>query len=227
MRRAISLLGTLAVGGWALFVTHQVWAFPALARQTKAACAACHVNPAGGVGLTAGGAAYKADAKAALSVAAKASDYVGSNKCKTCHLKQHKAWAATNHAQAWMALEKADEKKVAERAAALKVEVTGTAHTADACVECHVTGFHLPGGYPASDSSKNASLKNVTCEACHGPGAKHVAAPMAEKKKLINRNVTANLCKQCHTPEMSPKFDFDVYKKKGVHVVASAAKPSG
>ena len=83
-------------------------------------------------------------------------------------------------------------------------------------------------GYPAADSTKNAGLQVVGCEVCHGPGAKHVAAPMAEKKKSIVKG-TEKLCRQCHTPEASPKFIFEEFKKKGVHAVAAPApaKTSG
>jgi hypothetical protein len=228
MRRPLAVIGATALIGWAMFVSHPVWAFPSLARQTKAACTACHANPAGGAELTAAGKAYVADAaKAEVPKDTKVIEYVGSNKCKMCHLKQHKAWGETDHAKAMKTLVDADEKTTAEMAAKLKVEVKGPAAKADACLGCHVTGFQLAGGYPAADEAKNAALETVTGESCHGPGSAHVAAPMADKKKMINKNTGAKLCTQCHTPEMSPKFNFDEYKAKGVHKVAAAAKTSG
>ena len=223
MRRAISLAAFLAVGAWVVFVTHQVWAVPRFARETKAACAACHTNPAGGADLTGAGKAYQADAaKATVPTDVKGAEYVGSNKCKMCHLREYRSWQATRHAGAFAALEKADTSVVAQMAAKLKVEVTGPASQEEACVQCHVTGFQLAGGFPAADSTKNAALMNVTCEACHGPGGKHVFAKAEDRKKMINRAVTAKLCTQCHTPEMSPKFKFDEYKKLGVHAVPKA-----
>ena len=121
-------------------------------------------------------------------------------------------------------LKAADPKVVADMSARLKVELKGPAETTDACVSCHVTGFGLPGGYPAADSARTAAVTNVTCESCHGPGSKHASASLAEKKKLINRNVTAKMCTQCHTAAMSPKFNFEEFKKLGVHAVAAAAK---
>jgi hypothetical protein len=210
------------VGAWALAASHPAWAFPAFAHETKAACEACHTNVAGGPGLTDAGKAFQADHAKAPSAEAKANDYVSVNKCKTCHSKQYKAWQTTDHAHAMMSLAKADEKTVAERAAALKVEVKGHANESTDCVRCHVTGFELPGGFPAADSTKSAALSNVTCESCHGPGGKHVTASMADKKKFINVAVNEAMCKQCHTPEMSPKFNFEEYKKKGVHQVPKA-----
>ena len=222
MRRAVWLLSFLVIAPWVAYATHPVWAFPAFARQTKAACAACHVNPAGGASLTTAGEAFKADPKAAVPADTKSAEYVGINKCRMCHLNQFKTTQATKHAHAFAALEKGDSTAVAQMAAKLKVELKGSPTREEACVQCHVTGFHLPGGYPAADSVKTASLMNVTCEACHGPGSKHVSAPMADKKKMINRAVSAKLCTQCHTPETSPKFNFDGYRKSIVHVVKTS-----
>ncbi|MEK7331444.1 MAG: cytochrome c family protein [Candidatus Eisenbacteria bacterium] len=203
-------------------VATQLWAYPEVARQTRAACATCHVNAAGGVDLSDAGKAFKADGKAPAAGAAKTAEYVGANKCRMCHIKQHKAWLGTPHAKAWAGLAKGDSTKSAEIAAALKVEIKGSPAGTDECVRCHVTGFQLASGYPQADSTKAANLANVTCEACHGPGSLHVSAPMAEKKKFTYK-ATANMCTQCHTPAMSPKFDFEV-AKKGVHAVAAAAK---
>lgn len=219
MRRTWAVLGTLLVGGWAIIASHPAWAFPAFARETKAACAACHANVAGGADLTAAGKAFQADHAKAPAAETKATDYVGMNKCKMCHSKQYKAYQTTEHAHAMKSLATAGEKEIADRAAALKVELKGHPNESADCVKCHVTGFQLAGGYPAADSTKSASLENVTCESCHGPGGKHVTAAMADKKKTINVNVTEKMCRQCHTPEMSPKFNFEEYHKKGVHQV--------
>jgi Cytochrome c554 and c-prime len=212
-----ALLVMIALG---VAVATQLWAYPQFARQTKASCVTCHANVAGGAELNAAGTAFKADGKAPAASTAKAAEYVGNAKCKMCHMKQFKAWSTTQHASAWATLTNPDAKKAADVAAALKIEVKGSPSTNDACVTCHVTGFQLPGGFPQADSTKAAAVVNVTCENCHGPGSLHAAAPMAEKKKLINHAVTANMCMQCHTPVTSPKFDFTTMSKK-VHPVAS------
>jgi hypothetical protein len=202
-----------------IVVASQLWAFPEFARQTKSACATCHANPAGGVDLSDAGKAYKADGKAPAAGTAKAADYVGANKCRMCHIKQYKAWSETPHARALAGLQKPDSAKAATMAAALKVDVKGSPASTDQCVRCHVTGFQLATGYPQADSTKAANLANVTCEGCHGPGSLHVAAAMADKKKFINRGVTANLCMQCHTAVTSPNFKFAEYAAR-VHPVA-------
>jgi hypothetical protein len=203
-------------------VAYQAWAYPGFARKTKAACASCHINPAGGPGLSDAGKAYLADASKVPAAGAGA-EYVGANKCRMCHMKEHKAWMVTGHPKAMELLKGAPDSTVAKFAARLKTEVTGPADKADACLTCHVTGFKLPGGYPAADSTKNANLAFMGCEGCHGPGSKHIAAPLADKKKFISREVPEKLCVQCHTPAMSPKWDFADYKKRGVHIVPAAA----
>ncbi len=203
-------------------VAAQLWAFPEVARQTKAACASCHANPAGGADLTDAGKAWKAESKAPSAAPAKAAGYIGNTKCKMCHIKQHKAWAETPHAKAFGNLQTADPSAAAEMATKLKIELKGSPAATDACVKCHVTGFQLAGGYPAADSAKTVALAAVSCESCHGPGSLHVAAPMADKKKFINKAVTANMCTQCHTAVISPKFDFVEMSKK-VHPVPKAA----
>ena len=222
MRRAKTLFGVLVIGLCAVSVAQRALAFPAYARASKAACAACHMNVAGGPGLTDLGTKYKADPTTVVPAGVKGADYVGSNKCKMCHSKQFKGWQATKHAGAWAGLQHSDPKAAHELAEKLGVKLEGKPETVDGCVQCHVTGFHLPGGYPGADSVKAAALINVTCENCHGPGSMHVVAKAEDRKKLINKDIGAKLCMQCHTAITSPKFNFDEYKKLGVHVVAAA-----
>lgn len=202
--------------GTTLCVCTAAYAFPQLARETKAACASCHVNPAGGPALTAAGTSFKSDKKAPTGDAA-AAEYVGVNKCKMCHASQYKVWQGSKHATAFATLQGSTPEKKAAVAAALKLELKGDASKDDNCVVCHVTGFQLPGGYPAADSAKTAAVMNVSCESCHGPGSKHVSAAMADKKKFINRSVGAAFCAQCHTAVTSPAFKFDEYYAKIAH----------
>jgi len=148
--------------------------------------------------------------------------YIGANKCRMCHMPYFKAWSATKHAHAMAALAGESDAQKA-MAAALKVEILESADRTDACVTCHVTGFRLTGGYPQPDSLKNVALATVGCEACHGPGSKHVSAGADDRRKMINGHPTAETCKTCHTATTSPKFDFE--KMKGlVHATVSAAE---
>lgn len=219
MRRKITAVGILAAFSVVALVAN-AWTFPQYGRDSKTACAACHENPAGGGVLTDAGKSYKTVQKMPPA-APKAADFVGINKCKTCHIKQYKAWSATKHANALANLRKATREASNSMASKLKIELKGPPADNDACVVCHVTGFHLTGGYPAADSMKTAAVSGVTCEACHGPGSLHVAAAAAVRKRLINRAVSASLCTQCHTAATSPAFKFEEWKTK-VHPVAVA-----
>jgi hypothetical protein len=194
-----------------------LWAFPEIARETKTACVACHTNPAGGAGLTGAGTKYKAEKKAAVAKAATQADYVGSAKCKMCHMAESKAWSDSAHAKAFANLKSADAKAVAEVAGKLKVDLKGAAAESASCVRCHVTGYELAGGYPEADDAKTAAVAAVGCESCHGPGSLHVTAPKADKKKFICKDVSAKMCTQCHVPALSPDFKYDEMMKKGVH----------
>jgi hypothetical protein len=194
------------------------WAFPQFAMSTKASCNTCHSNPAGGAALNDAGKAYKADNTKAPTAAADGAAYVGT-KCKMCHSKEYKAWQDTPHSKSLLALKTSTPEKIAEMAKRLGVELKGPADKDDRCLACHVTGFHLDGGFPAADSTKSAALSSVACEMCHGPGSKHVAAAKADKKANINGAVGEAMCRSCHTKEMSPDFDFAKFKAKGVHAV--------
>ncbi|MHC4956328.1 MAG: multiheme c-type cytochrome [Planctomycetota bacterium] len=131
------------------------------------------------------------------------STYVGEAKCKKCHFKQHRSWKKSEtykHATAWETLKpqlkSPDQKDKGEKL----------------CVSCHVTGHGQAdrGGFVDAESS--AHLLGVQCEACHGPGSKHVEAgekAKAEKRKkfkpgeksYMSKNVTA--CAGCHNPHYS------------------------
>ncbi len=56
-----------------------------------------------------------------------------------------------------------------------------------ACVGCHTTGYN--------PQTRAWSELNITCESCHGPGARHAAAP---SKGNIMIDQTAEACGSCH-----------------------------
>jgi hypothetical protein len=162
-----------------------------------------------------------------LASAAMAQDktYVGTG-CM-CHNMAAKgaiptSWKATKHAAALATLEKADAKTVAEWAAKLKVEVKGPAAKAEACLKCHTVGYGK-GGYGA-DAATDAKFAGVGCECCHGPASVHVKAPMADKAKTMTPLPTEAVCKTCHTPVTSPKFDFAAAMKAGMPHAKPPAK---
>jgi len=73
------------------------------------------------------------------------------------------------------------------------------------CLACHTTGYEKTGGFRRIDLTPEAA--NVQCEACHGPGAAHVAKP----EKPGYGKVDQYTCLICHTCDKSPKFDFKTY----------------
>jgi hypothetical protein len=150
---------------------------------------------------------------AGAAVAQDKATYVGSAKCKMCHNKAdaqiHTTWMATKHAKAIESLVKSDDKVTAEWAAKMKVEVKGPAVKAEACLKCHA----VPG-YTGAEADPFAG---VGCESCHGPGSAHIKSPMAEKAKSMQPPPNEATCKTCHTAAASPKFDYAVASKTGLH----------
>ena len=122
-------------------------------------------------------------------------DVAGSQKCQECHTDQMKLWQGSKHAKAWGTLEKKNQQFNED------------------CLLCHVT---LP--FYDADKVKAGnfllmmpkSLKNVGCEACHGPGAAHSAG----KGKIPVARPDEKVCLQCHTPEHDDHFIFSEKAKK-------------
>lgn len=75
------------------------------------------------------------------------------------------------------------------------------------CFKCHTTGPQAQsasnprsqGGRPGIEGTWNES--GVQCEACHGPGSKHVPNPPARNLFVDNTNGT---CARCHTAGDDP-----------------------
>ncbi len=125
-------------------------------------------------------------------VAAGQASYVGQATCLACHAPVKAFADRDQHGHAWQTLQDA-------------------AKTADLdCVPCHVTGFGKPGG---SALGHLQTLAAVQCEACHGPGSRHVAAPA---KGAVGHllPVTADSCAPCHTAQHSPQFAFGTFRQR-------------
>jgi len=117
---------------------------------------------------------------------ASAKPYVGAEACKTCHTADYALWSSSMHAHAMQTL------------------VTKKADFNSECVGCHVVGYKKRGGF--ADNATTPNLANVQCEACHGPGARHVENPGVPYGKAGKPS-----CMPCHNHENSPSFDFDTY----------------
>ncbi|MEZ4467266.1 MAG: multiheme c-type cytochrome [bacterium] len=117
--------------------------------------------------------------------------FVGDAQCVDCHDEPMQVWKQTPHARAWQTLVDAGKTFDAE------------------CVSCHVVGFQQPGG---TVMGKTAGKEAVQCEACHGPGEKHVE--MGGGEAYTRLRVPEEVCTQCHNRKHSPKFDYATYLPK-------------
>ncbi|MDO8445533.1 MAG: multiheme c-type cytochrome [Deltaproteobacteria bacterium] len=108
--------------------------------------------------------------------------YIGEAECARCHPAQSAFWKETSHARAYETL------------------VVKKSHMDLECIGCHTTGYGVPGGFRLRMEAPD--LRNVQCEACHGPGGRHMG------KGDIRRIIDPSVCTGCHNKERDPKFNF-------------------
>ncbi len=121
-------------------------------------------------------------------------DYAGGAACERCHAKEAGIWRGTPHAHAYATLEQAG-------------------HALDpGCIGCHSVGFRQPGGF--SQPAAVGFLRDVQCEACHGPGKAHVAKPLLPYPAPAAGEA---LCRRCHTEERSPQFVYAAFHERIRH----------
>ena len=160
---------------------------------------------------------------------AKEAQYIGSKKCKMCHVSkkrgaQYTKWAAGPHAKAFATLATDEAKAVAKKAG-----VNGDPQKAPECLKCHVTGFDAPASAKAASFDQS---EGVGCEACHGPGSlyksmkvmKALAAGTQDPKEVGYVKPGKETCVTCHN-EKSPTykpFNFDERWKQIAHPVPEA-----
>ncbi len=121
------------------------------------------------------------------------SAYVSVESCKSCHPDQYTQWQSSSHAFAINTL--------------LDVRRQNNPK----CIVCHVTGVGHATGYKIGDLKH--PMLNVQCEACHGPGGKHIGNPIQFE---MVRQPPARLCITCHDEEHSD-FNFSTYYEKVKH----------
>ena len=158
-------------------------------------------------------------------------EYIGSKKCRTCHLAEYNSWRKTLMAKAFDLL-KPGERPEAKTAAGLDPDAD---YTSDAgCLSCHTTGYGTPTGF--TDPKKTADLAGITCEACHGPGAGYAVdslMSLKNKSHSFESVIAAGLvypvpettCRTCHNDEgphkvsVDAKYTFDYAERvpKGTH----------
>jgi hypothetical protein len=119
----------------------------------------------------------------------KTSSFVGAISCKRCHETNYRNWLKTKHAKASQAI------------------VASPKYAQEECLICHSTGFGKIAEY-ATVEEIPFYLRGVQCEACHGEGRGHPG------KGGIERKVTLGICRNCHTKDQSPTFNYIAYLEK-------------
>jgi hypothetical protein len=115
--------------------------------------------------------------------------YVGHKVCGACHYDQLLDWKKTDHSRS--------------------THHVPAAYKNDAsCMKCHSTGLGQPGGFKSE--AETPGLVGTNCEACHGPGSKHVEIAKgfngrklnADEEKYVRSSIykvlPKNVCVTCH-----------------------------
>jgi len=127
--------------------------------------------------------AMAARRRAAGAAAGDGATFVGSRVCQPCHASAYAVWVESGHAHAFATLQKVKRENDPQ------------------CLGCHVTGYEQPGGFLNVFSTPR--LTDVQCEACHGPGSRHLDDPA----RPYGRVGVPEGCVPCHTRENSPDFE--------------------
>ena len=118
--------------------------------------------------------------------------------CGNCHVLKQQSWILTGHAKAWAA-------------------VQGSAQAAASCDQCHTTnGTSNVGadtaGYLGASPAARKYYQDVQCEACHGPGAAHIAIPDETQPipYLVSYDASLGVgCGTCHSGAPHASFYED------------------
>jgi len=119
----------------------------------------------------------------------KESPLVGAISCKRCHEVNYRSWLKTKHAKATQTI------------------ATSPKYSQEECLICHSTGYGKIGEFATVDEVP-FYLRGVQCEACHGEGKGHPG------KGGVERKVTLGVCRNCHTKDQSPTFNYLAYLEK-------------
>ncbi|MFH1109407.1 MAG: cytochrome c family protein [Planctomycetota bacterium] len=216
MKSWVSIGVGITVAAVGLAVSRVSWVAPAAADDAVATATAVALTVVGGEGGS-----YT---------------YIGANKCKKCHLPEHKSWAKTKHATALQALQPS---QATESKAKHNLDPNKDYSKDATCVACHTVGFGKPGGYAIPDAADEKAVKEskdlagVGCEACHGPGSEysklHEEIMKSKRKYKVDemyavgmKKVDESVCLTCHndknpTFDKTAKFDFAKEKDENTH----------
>lgn len=136
-------------------------------------------------------------------------DFVGAEKCGTCHEAEYDVWKKSGHARATQTLVGLDPPRQFD----------------PECLACHVTGWHAQAFFPYESGylglQSTPKLAGVGCEDCHGPGGAHAAAEAGANEsrqrelraaiRLVQARARQQVCVRCHDVTNSPDFEFEAY----------------
>lgn len=125
--------------------------------------------------------------------------FVGSKKCGECHETQYQRYVKHS-------------KKSRSYQSILKMEKGLTPEEKRGCYQCHSTGYGRPGGFVSLE--RTPLLKDIGCEACHGPGSRHVKS---EESKDIRRKPGNKRCLACHVSARIKAFKHAPLTYGGAH----------
>lgn len=125
--------------------------------------------------------------------------YIGMEICKGCHEKEHAKY--TTHSKMSNSF-----KSIARMKKGLTTEELKK------CYECHTTGYGKSGGFKSE--AETPDLKNLGCEACHGPGSSHASS---SNPKDIKRRLDTKDCEACHAKDRVAAFNYKPVLFGGAH----------
>ena len=148
---------------------------------------------------------------------------MGSESCKKCHEHAYDIWAKTPHSHAYKTL--------------VDAKHPGNRQYDPECIVCHTVGFAHETGFRNEDSQPRWAvdagkklthgLKDVGCEACHGPSSLHAKNPTdVEWRKRINpwkyqhadlkkrARAIDQFCQKCHDIDNDVSWLGGGFKKK-------------
>ncbi|NLP09261.1 cytochrome C554 [bacterium] len=144
-----------------------------------------------------------------IALAAQTPQYVGTNKCKMCHMSKAKGdaygiWKASKHAAAYTTLASPESQAIAK-----KIGIAD-AQKCPQCLKCHVTGHSSP---PSAKADSYELADGVGCETCHGAGSLYkemkvmraLQAGTQDAKAVGYSKGDKRQCVSCHNPE-SPTY---------------------
>jgi cytochrome c554/c'-like protein len=170
-----------------------------------------------------------------IAVGDDVAEYVGSKKCKKCHIKEYKSWEKTDMGKAFETLKPNAEAEIKSK---FGLDPAKDYTTDPTCLECHTVGFGKPGGYAIPDPNnkkavrKAKSLRGVGCESCHGPGGSYIdlhkeiqkSGRTYTEQEMLDAGLqlpNEAICMKCHDGRGPTKpdkpFDFESMKDEGTH----------